>query len=391
MNKKTIHDIDLQGKTILARLDWNVPIENGEVTDPFRINATRATLEYLWTKDCKIIITSHMGRPDGQPNPKFGLEPAARKASQIYGRPVKFVPDCVGSEVKAATSAMQPGDMILLENVRFHPEEEKNDPAFAQQLAALCDVYVNDAFGAAHRAHASTEGMARIVPKRAAGFLMKKEVEALSKITQSPDRPLVAILGGAKVSDKSKVVDHLIDKVDGILIGGAMAYTFLRAQGFKTGSSRVEEEMVGVARAALDKALQRGVRILLPIDHLVTTALDGSAPAEVTVDIPAGKKGVDIGPASIVLYKTEIGKARTLFWNGPMGIFEVDAFSKGTMAIADAMAESQALTVVGGGDSIAALSRSGRSDDITHISTGSGASLEFLEGRELPGLAVLEQ
>jgi phosphoglycerate kinase len=282
-------------------------------------------------------------------------------------------------------------EILLLENVRFHAEEEKNDPAFAKQLAALCDVYVNDAFGAAHRAHASTEGMARFVKVKAAGFLMKKEVEALSKITDNPERPLVAILGGAKVSDKIKIIEHLLTKVDALLIGGAMAYTFLRAQGHGTGDSLVEDDRIETAKTVLARAKERGTALRLPIDHLVTTALDGTAPTEVVVEIPAGKKAVDIGPATVALYKTEIAKAKTVFWNGPMGIFEVEPFSRGTMAIADAMADSAALTVVGGGDSIAALARSGRSDDITHISTGGGASLEFLEGRELPGLAVLEQ
>jgi phosphoglycerate kinase len=391
MALRYIDSLDLAGTRTFIRADFNVPLKDGAITDATRIEAALPTIQWAIAQGAHVVLASHLGRPKAGPDPKLSLKPVAEHLADLLHLKVKLAPDCVGAEVEAMTRSLDRKEVLLLENVRFHPEEEKNDPAFAKQLAALCDVYVNDAFGTAHRAHASTEGMARLVPKRAAGFLMKKEVEALSKITESPDRPLVAILGGAKVSDKIKVIEHLLSKVDALLIGGAMAYTFLRAQGLATGDSLVEEDRVETASTVLTRAKELGVALRLPVDHLVTTALDGSAPAEVAVDIPAGTKGVDIGPASIALYKTEISKARTLFWNGPMGIFEVDAFSKGTMAIADAMAESQALTVVGGGDSIAALARSGRSDDITHISTGGGASLEFLEGRELPGLAVLEQ
>ncbi len=391
MALRYIDSLDLAGTRTFIRADFNVPLKNGAITDATRIEAALPTIQWAISKGAHVILASHLGRPKTGPDPKLSLKPVAEHLADLLHLKVKLAPDCIGSEVETMSRSLDRKEILLLENVRFHPEEEKNDPAFAKQLAALCDVYVNDAFGAAHRAHASTEGMARLVPVRAAGFLMKKEVEALSKITNSPDRPLVAILGGAKVSDKIKIIEHLLTKVDALLIGGAMAYTFLRAQGQETGDSLVEQDRVEVARTVLARAQELGIVLRLPIDHLVTTALDGSAPAEVTADIPPGKKGVDIGPASIALYTTEIAKARTLFWNGPMGIFEVDAFSKGTMAIADAMAESSALTVVGGGDSIAALARSGRSDDITHISTGGGASLEFLEGRELPGLAVLEQ
>ncbi len=391
MALRYIDSLDLAGKRVFIRADFNVPLKNGVISDATRIEAALPTIQWAVSQGAHVILASHLGRPKGGPDPKLSLKPVADALAELLHLKVKLAPDCVGSEVEKLTRSLDRKEILLLENVRFHAEEEKNDPAFAQQLAMLCDVYVNDAFGAAHRAHASTEGMARLVAVRAAGFLMKKEVEALSKITESPERPLVAILGGAKVSDKIKIIEHLLTKVDALLIGGAMAYTFFRAEGKPTGDSLVEPDRVETAKNVLARAKERGVALRLPIDHLVTTALDGSAPSEVTVDIPDGKKGVDIGPASIELYKTEIAKAKTLFWNGPMGIFEVDAFSKGTMAIADAMADTSALTVVGGGDSIAALARSGRSDDITHISTGGGASLEFLEGRELPGLAVLDQ
>jgi phosphoglycerate kinase len=391
MALRYIDSLDLAGTRTFIRADFNVPLKNGAITDATRIEAALPTIQWAIAQGARIILASHLGRPKSGPDPKLSLKPVAEHLADVLHLEVRLAPDCVGPEIEKMTRALDRKEILLLENLRFHPEEEQNDPAFAKQLAALADIYVNDAFGAAHRAHASTEGMARLVPIRAAGLLMRKEVEALSKITHNPARPLVAILGGAKVSDKLKIIEHLLTKVDTLLIGGAMAYTFLRAQGHSTGDSLVEEDCIEVARTALARAKELGVALRLPIDHLVTTALDGSAAAEITVDIPAGKKGVDIGPASIAIYRAAIAGARTIFWNGPMGIFEVDAFSAGTMAIADAMAESSALTVVGGGDSIAALARSGRSDDITHISTGGGASLEFLEGRKLPGLAVLEQ
>ncbi len=391
MALRYIDSLDLAGTRTFIRADFNVPLKNGAITDATRIEAALPTIQWAIAQGAHVILASHLGRPKSGPDPKLSLKPVAEHLAKVLHLKVRLAPDCVGAQVEQLTRSSNRKEILLLENVRFHPEEEKNDPGFAQQLAALCDVYVNDAFGAAHRAHASTEGMARLVPKRAAGFLMKKEIEGLSKITENPDRPLVAILGGAKVSDKIKIIEHLLTKVDALLIGGAMAYTFLRAQGQSTGDSLVEDDRIETARTVLARAKELGTPVRLPIDHLVTTALDGSAPADVMVEIPFGTKGVDIGPASVALYKTEIAKARTIFWNGPMGIFEVDAFSKGTMAIADALAESDALTVVGGGDSIAALARSGRSADISHISTGGGASLEFLEGRELPGLAVLAQ
>ncbi|MCC6765669.1 MAG: phosphoglycerate kinase [Deltaproteobacteria bacterium] len=386
-----IDELDLAGKRVFIRADFNVPLKNGAITDATRIEAALPTVRHALAGGAHVVLASHLGRPKGGPDPKLSLKPVAERLAALLHLEVKLAPDCVGPEVEGLARSLDRKDVLLLENLRFHPEEEKNDPGFARQLAALADVYVDDAFGAAHRAHASTEGMARLVPVRAAGLLMKKEVRALSKVTEHPERPLVAILGGAKVSDKIKVIEHLLTKVDTLLIGGAMAYTFLRAQGQTTGDSLVEEDRVDVARQVLARANELGVALRLPTDHLVSSAIDGSAPAEVATAIAAGKRGVDVGPATVELYRGEIAKARTIFWNGPMGIFEVDAFSKGTTAIADALADSKALTVVGGGDSIAALSRSGRSGDITHISTGGGASLEFLEGRVLPGLAVLEQ
>ena len=391
MALRYIDSLDLAGTRTFIRADFNVPLKNGAIADATRIDAALPTIQWAIAQGAHCILASHLGRPKGGPDPKLSLKPVAEYLAEALHLKGRLAPDCVGPEVEKLSRSLDRKEVLLLENVRFHAEEEKNDPAFAKQLAALCDVYVNDAFGAAHRAHASTEGMARLVPVRAAGFLMKKEVEALSLITKDPQRPLVAILGGAKVSDKIKIIEHLVTKVDTLLIGGAMAYTFLRAAGKTIGDSLVEEDRIETARTVVARAKERGVSLRVPIDHVVTTALDGSAPTEVVVEIPAGKKGVDIGPATTALFRTDIAKAKTVFWNGPMGIFEVAAFSAGTVAIAEAMAESGAVTVVGGGDSIAALARSGRSDDITHISTGGGASLEFLEGRELPGLAVLEQ
>ncbi len=391
MALRYIDSLELTGTRTFIRADFNVPLKNGAITDATRIEAALPTIQWAIAQGAHCILASHLGRPKGGRDPKLSLAPVAERLAELLHLKVRLAPDCVGPEVEQMSRSLDRKEVLLLENLRFHPEEEKNDPGFAAQLAALADVYVDDAFGAAHRAHASTEGMARLVPVRAAGFLMKKEVEALSKVTEHPERPLIAILGGAKVSDKIKVIENLLTKVDALLIGGAMAYTFLRAEGRATGDSLVEEDRVDVARTVLQRAKERGTALRLPVDHVVSTAIDGSAPTDVVVDVPAGTKGVDIGPATVALYRTEIARGRTVFWNGPMGIFEVDAFATGTMAIAEAMADSTAMTVVGGGDSIAALHRSGRSDDITHISTGGGASLEFLEGRVLPGLAVLEQ
>ncbi len=387
-----IDELDVGGARTFIRADLNVPLDGSTITDTTRIEASLPTIRWALDHGAIVIVASHLGRPKGTVDPALSLRPIADSLSEFLQRQVMFAPDCIGDATERLVRGCATGDVVVLENLRFHPEEAKNDAGFARQLAALADVYVNDAFGAAHRAHASTEGMAHIVPQTAAGLLIRKEVEALSKITESPERPLVAILGGAKVSDKINVIENLLTKVDALLIGGAMAYTFLRAQGHATGKSLVEEDRLDLARTLLERAQQSGVALHLPSDHVVSTALDGSAPAEQAgIEIPDGTMGVDIGPATSERYGAEIAKARTVLWNGPMGIFEVEAFSAGTMAVADAMAKSPAMTVVGGGDSIAALSRSGKSSQISHISTGGGAALEFLEGRTLPGLAVLNR
>jgi phosphoglycerate kinase len=392
MALRYIDSLELAGIRAFIRADFNVPLKDGRITDATRIEAALPTVQWAIANGAHTILASHLGRPKGKPDPKLTLRPVAERLAEILHLKVVLAPDCVGPAVERMSRTLDRREVLLLENLRFHPEEEANDPTFARQLAALADVYVNDAFGAAHRAHASTEGMARYVPIRAAGFLMRKEVEALSKVLVDPERPVVVVLGGAKVSDKIKVIENLLPRVDALLIGGAMAYTFLRAAGHAIGDSLVEEDRLEVAREVLARAKQGGATVQLPLDHLVTADVSGAAPTrEVGTDIPAGLKGVDIGPRTIEAYRREIARARTVFWNGPMGIFEVEAFSRGTMAIANALADGGATTVVGGGDSIAALARSGRSDDITHISTGGGASLEFLEGCALPGLTVLEQ
>ncbi len=394
MALRYIDSLDLAGKRTFIRADLNVPLKDGTITDATRIEAALPSIKWTVAQGGHVILASHLGRPKGKPDPKYSLKPVAAELQELLHLKVLLAPDCVGPEVERMAASLDRREVLLLENLRFHPEEEKNDPAFARQLAALCEVYVNDAFGAAHRAHASTEGMAHLVPVRAAGFLMKKEIEALSKITHDPKRPVVVILGGAKVSDKIGVIDHLMTKVDTILIGGAMAYTFLRAQGHEIGDSLFEEDRLEIARDVLARAGSHDMaQLRLPVDHLVSSDINGAAPAqEIGIDIPDGMKGVDIGPKTIAAYRAEIAKGRTIFWNGPMGIFEVEAFSRGTMTIANAVADNkEAISVVGGGDSIAALMKSGRADDITHISTGGGAALEFLEGRNLPGIVALEQ
>jgi len=392
MNKKTIDDINPQGKRILVRVDFNVPLDSARnVTDDTRIRAALPTIQSLMDRGGRVILMSHLGRPKGKVNEEFRLAPAAKRLSELLGKPVAALPDCIGDEVKAAVSQMKDGDVVMLENLRFHPEEEANDPAFCQQLAELGDMYVNDAFGTAHRAHASTEGVTRFFDTNVAGYLMKKEIEYLVGVIENPARPFYAILGGLKISGKIDVIQNLLDKVDGILIGGAMAYTLLKVQGVEVGDSIVEEEKLDVARDVMDAVKKKGVLFLLPQDHKAAAEVkEGVTPQVIPdVNIPKGLKGIDIGPKTIGAYKQKIQEAKTIVWNGPMGVFEIPAFAEGTMAIAHAVADSSAVSIVGGGDSVSAVHKAGVDDKITHISTGGGASLELLEGKLLPGLAAL--
>jgi phosphoglycerate kinase len=391
MSHLSICDLDLKGKRVFIRVDFNVPLQKNEkgdmeITSDKRIKASLATIQYALDHGASVILASHLGRPKGKPNADMSLKPCAVRLAELLGKPVKMAPDCVGPEVEALKPA--PGEVLLLENLRFHPEEEKNDPEFARKLAALCDVYVNDAFGSAHRAHASTEGMIRFVPQAAAGLLMDKELKYLGMATTNPARPCVAILGGAKVSDKIEVIENLGKIVDKLLIGGAMAYTFLKAQGLPTGKSLVEEDKVELARKLL---ADLGGKLMLPVDHVVVSEIAAGAANEVVDTIPEGKIAVDIGPKTIANFAQVIAGAKTVIWNGPMGIFEKPPFDKGTVALAKAVAGSGATSVVGGGDSEKAIKAAGVSDKISHVSTGGGASLEFLAGIKLPGVAALER
>lgn len=392
MNKKTIDDIEVQGKRVFVRVDFNVPMdENLNITDDKRIRAALPTIRTLSERGAKVILASHLGRPKGKPVDKYRLDPVAKRLSELLGKNVPKVDDCIGDVPKAAISKMQPGDILLLENVRFYPEEEKNDPGFAKALAELADIYVNDAFGAAHRAHASTEGIAKYLPA-VAGYLLKKEIDFLGGALENPKRPFVAILGGAKVADKIGLINNLIEKVDTLIIGGGMAYTFLKAKGYEVGQSLLDEERIEFAKEMMDKAAKRGVKFLLPVDITVADRFAADANHKV-VDadsIPADWQGVDIGPKTLEMFKEAVSSAKTVVWNGPMGVFEMPAFAKGTNGLAQVLAECDATTIIGGGDSAAAVEQAGLADKMSHVSTGGGASMEFLEGKELPGVAALE-
>jgi phosphoglycerate kinase len=389
MAKLTIEDLEVAGKRVLMRVDFNVPLKNGAVTDNTRIEASLPSIRYVLDRGGSLVLMSHLGRPQGKPDDQFRMAPVARRLQELLGRPVKTVGDCIGPEVDQAAKALKPGEVLLLENLRFHPEEEKGDDAFARKLASLGDVYVNDAFGTAHRAHASVAGVPKYLTA-AAGFLMQKELKYLGEALTNPARPFLAILGGAKVSDKIPVIENLLTKVDGLLIGGGMTYTFMRAQGKSIGASIVEEDRIPVARDILARAKASGVELLLPVDHLIAKEVAAGAETRVVEDeIPTGWKGVDIGPKTAALYSEKIAKAKTVLWNGPMGIFEVEPFAQGTRQVAEALAQADCVSVIGGGDSAAAVAKYGLTDRVTHVSTGGGASLEFLEGKELPGVAAL--
>ncbi|MGH2436255.1 MAG: phosphoglycerate kinase [bacterium] len=392
MTKRTISDIRVKGKRVLVRVDFNVPLEDGRITDDRRITESLRTINYLRRGGARVILASHLGRPAGKVTDELRLDPVAQRLGELLGVPVRKLPDCVGPEVEAAVAALKDGDVVLLENLRFHPGEEANDETFARRLASLADVFVNDAFGAAHRAHASTVGVARHLPA-VAGFLMEKELVNLSRALESPTRPFAAILGGKKVSDKIGVIRNLLAKADALLIGGAMAYTFLFAKGYSVGASLCEEDKVDLARSLMDEARARNVGFHLPEDVVVADRFADDAKHNiVSADaIPEGWMGMDIGPKTSAAYRKIILGARTVIWNGPMGVFEIPAFAGGTKAIAGAMAESTAVTIVGGGDTAAAVEQIGLAERMTHISTGGGASLEFMEGRELPGVAVLQE
>lgn len=395
MSKLTIRDLDLRGKRVFIRVDFNVPLKDGVVTDDTRIRETLPTLKLAMEKGGRLVLASHLGRPKGGPEAKYSLKPAAKKLEELLGKPVAFAADCVGPEAEAKSRALKDGDVLVLENVRFHPEEEKNDEGFSKQLAALCDgVFVCDAFGSAHRAHASVVGITKFVKQAAAGLLMEKELAYIGKAISNPTRPFVAIIGGAKVSDKIEVVENLMKIADTMLIGGGMAYTFLKAQGLSIGKSLVEEDKLDLARKILSDVKKKNFKLLLPLDNVIAPEFKADAPTKIVEvsAIPADQMGLDIGPKTIAAYSAEIARSKTIVWNGPMGVFEMPAFAKGTLAIAQAVATATsagATSIVGGGDSVAAIHQSGLASKISHISTGGGASLEFLGGRKLPGVEAL--
>ena len=394
MSIKYIDELPIENKRVLMRVDFNVSIKEGKIKDDTRIRAALPTIEYAIKKGAKLILVSHLGRPKGVGfEEKYSLAPVAERLSALLGDKKVFFPeDCIGDAVKKLSKDIEPGDVMLLENVRFHAEEEKNDEGFAKQLAQLADVYINDAFGTAQRAHASTTGVTKFIPIKGAGFLMKKEVESLGKIVSNPEKPFIAILGGAKVSDKIGVIENLLNLVDGLVIGGGMAFTFLKAKGASIGNSLFEDDKLHTANKILDRAHTKGIKIYLPVDHIIDSEISDITKGTSTGDenIPDGLMGLDIGPKTIVEFTNALGGAKTIFWNGPLGVFEIEQFSGGTVEIARAVAGLNAMTVIGGGDSVAAVNKAGVASKITHISTGGGASLEFVEGRKLPGLAVLE-
>lgn len=395
MNKMTIDDVNLKDKKVLVRVDFNVPLdENQKITDDIRIVSSLPTIKKIIADGGKTILMSHLGRPKGKSNPKYSLKPAAERLSELLNKEVKLAPDCIGDEVKKLVEDMKNGEVILLENVRFHEEEEKNDSGFAKKLAGLGDVYINDAFGSAHRAHASTEGVTKFIDTCVAGYLMKKELDYLGSAVSNPERPYCAILGGAKISGKIDVIMNLFGKVDTLLIGGGMAFTFFKAQGKEIGKSLLEEEKLNLAKEVLEKAKTSKINFVLPKDVVVAQEFKNDSPSSVVnIDnIPSDKMGLDIGPETIKLFKDSLVNAKTIVWNGPMGVFEMENFAKGTFAIAEALAEatkSGATTIIGGGDSAAAITKAGLEDKVSHVSTGGGASLEFLEGKVLPGVASL--